>query len=534
MGDNVDVRALRARFNLQTQTAASGGGTSPRHSGVGHTPESANGAVRNKSSPVIPRPILPLNSAIEPKRFGNAPHGVFPKPPPSHRVGAKEEPKAPLAEPEIPGRVKLTGELLQNKMMKHSEDRKVPSLPRPPLPSQKSMSEVPPLRKPLPAVGQRPSKPKRPPVVNLDHLRKKVPTLQLPKRQETRTSEGPGRPPNKPTLPKANKPPFLNPNIEPEQDTYDDVNLPPPPPPPPKASSRESWTGSFSSQAEEDIDDEIYEHIEGEEEEFTQPVVPEKKKQKELKRQQQLEMKEQKERQKKENEYRKKFKLTKEDEVLLIARVREDWQGGKNDLHVRQGESVEIVRVNNNPGGRWLARNMNREYGYISNSCVDVDYEEVKRKIRRELVPSSFPPPGEEDDDVYDDVGSEPHNRFFAFQLWLCNDLKKNKKLEKEEKEFRKKFKFEGPIKVLCCMMVDPNAYIKKSGGKDLPIKQGDILEVIQQTNEKKVLCRNEQGKYGYVLRKHLLQAESEIYDDIDNMSDVYDNDGSTSGSSRQ
>ncbi|XP_036443159.1 FYN-binding protein 1 isoform X1 [Colossoma macropomum] len=460
-------------------------------------------------------------------------------------MGAKEEPKTPLTEPEIPGRVKLTGELLQNKMMKHVDDRKPQSFPRPSLPSQKSLSEVAPLRKPLPAVGQRPSKPRRPPVVNLDHLRKKALSFQPPRRQETKTSEGPGRPPNKPTLLPPNKPPFSNPNIEHEEDTYDDVNLPPPPPPPPKPSSRESWTDSFSSQAGEDSDQsEIYEHIE-EQEEFAQPAVFEKKKQKELKRQQETETKEQKERRKKENEYRKKFKLTGEEEVLHIARVREDWQGGKSDLRVRQGESVEIVRVKNNPEGKWLARNMNREYGYISNTCVDVDYEEVKRKLRLGVTPSSLPPPVQEDDDVYDDVGSDALNSSFTmggevyddidavipdeFPLpppEICHDPKKNKKLEKEEKEFRKKFKFEGPIRVLGCMMVDPNANIKKSGGKDLSVVRGEILEVIEQTNEKKVLCRNNQGKYGYVPTCYLLQAEGEIYDDIDNRSDIYDNDG--------
>ncbi|XP_017567566.1 FYN-binding protein 1 isoform X3 [Pygocentrus nattereri] len=550
MGDNVDVRALRAKFNAQKETASSGGGASPRHSAVGHTSESsANGVIRNKSSPVIPRPVLPVNSANEPKRFGQAPHGVFPKPPPSHRMGAKEEPKMPLTEPEIPGRVKLTGELLQNKMMKHVDDRKLQSFPRPSLPSQRSMSEVPPLRKPLPAVGQRPSKPRRPPAVNLDHLRKKAPSFQLTRRQETKTSEGPGRPPNKPALLPPNKPPFSNPNIEHEEDTYDDVNLPPPPPPPPKPSSRESWTDSFSSQAGEDSDQsEIYEHIE-EQEEFTQPAVFEKKKQKELKRQQEMETKEQKERRKKENEYRKKFKLNGEEEVLHIARVREDWQGGKSDLRVRQGESVEIVRVKNNPEGKWLARNMNGEYGYISNRCVDVDYEEVKRKLRLGVTPPSLPPPVQEDDDVYDDVGADPLNSSFTmggevyddidavipdeFPLpppEICHDPKKNKKLEKEEKEFRKKFKFEGPIKVLGCMMVDPNANIKKSGGKDLSVVRGEILEVIEQTNEKKVLCRNSQGKYGYVPKSYLLQAEGEIYDDIDNSSDIYDNDASLSG----
>uniref|UniRef100_A0A4W5PNJ9 Helically-extended SH3 domain-containing protein n=1 Tax=Hucho hucho TaxID=62062 RepID=A0A4W5PNJ9_9TELE len=91
------------------------------------------------------------------------------------------------------------------------------------------------------------------------------------------------------------------------------------------------------------------------------------------------------------------------------------------------------------------------------------------------------------------------------------------KKLEKDEQDFRKKFKFEGPIKVLHCVMVD--ASIKKAGGKDLAVVQGEILEIIQLTSDKKALCRNEQGKYGYVPRVVLLQAEGEdVYDDVDHI----------------
>lgn len=54
---------------------------------------------------------------------------------------------------------------------------------------------------------------------------------------------------------------------------------------------------------------------------------------------------------------------------------------------------------------------------------------------------------------------------------------------------------FEGPILVLHSMMVDPNASIKKTGGTDLAVVQGEILEVIQVTSDKKALCRNKQGK---------------------------------------
>lgn len=44
--------------------------------------------------------------------------------------------------------------------------------------------------------------------------------------------------------------------------------------------------------------------------------------------------------------------------------------------------------------------------GYISNTCVDVDYEEIKRKIL-----SKAAPPALLDEDVYDDVGADPLNR---------------------------------------------------------------------------------------------------------------------------
>ncbi|XP_047666325.1 FYN-binding protein 1 isoform X2 [Tachysurus fulvidraco] len=534
MGDNADFKALRAKFHSQAERAASNAGPYSRPHIAGYLPESSdNGLVRNKIPLLTPKPVFPVNPGTEPKRFSSNPQGVFPKPPPSHRLGAKDDPVPPVADTENTRRVKLTGELLQNRMLQHLE-KKPQAHPRSLLPSQKSLSDVIPLRKPFPNVGQRPTKPKRPPSVNLERFRVKGPAFLHTVHQDTKASEGPPRPP-KSTFMSAT-PPVTQRIIEPEQDTYDDIDLPPPPPPPPKPSSGESWTSSFSSQADEESDDsEIYEHVD--QDEIAQPVVLEKKKLKEHKRQQEVEKKkEQKERLKKENEYRKKFKLTGEIDVLHIARVREDWHGGKNDLRVRQGEAVEIVRVKNNPEGRWLARNMSGEYGYISNTCVDVDYEGIKRKIRSEAAPPALPPPALLDEDVYDDVGSDTLNSLnVSGEIYddvdhvipddfplpppeICQDPKKSKKLEKEEKEFRKKFKFEGPIQVLCCMMVDPNANIKKGGGKELTVVKGEILEVIQQTNEKKVLCRNDQGKFGYVPRHYLLHEENDIYDDIDNM----------------
>uniref|UniRef100_A0A3P8WME1 Helically-extended SH3 domain-containing protein n=1 Tax=Cynoglossus semilaevis TaxID=244447 RepID=A0A3P8WME1_CYNSE len=77
---------------------------------------------------------------------------------------------------------------------------------------------------------------------------------------------------------------------------------------------------------------------------------------------------------------------------------------------------------------------------------------------------------------------------------------------QKREKELRKNFMYDGPIRVLQRLMVDPKGVIKKSGGKDLPVCQGEVLDAIQFTNSKKVLCRNRFGKC----------MEGEIYDDVD------------------
>lgn len=544
MGDNIDVKALRAKFHAQAERGALTGIVQPRPHTASHLSDASdNGIIRSKPSPTALRPVLPINSSTEPKKPIQSPHGVFPRPPPTHRVPAKEDPKQITSDSDNVNRVKVTGELLQNKMLQHLSERKFQTTHRSPLPSQRSMTDVVPLRKPLPAVGARPAKPKRPPSVCLDRYRPKASAPPPPGRMEIRKQEAPARPPKTPFTPTQD---FSKINIEPEQDTYDDIDLPPPPPPPPKHTSTESWTSSISSQAEEESDQsEIYEHIE-DQEEIVPPVVFERKKPKDYRQQQELEKREQKERLKKENEYRKRFKLTGEIGVIHIARVREDWQGGKNDLRVRQGECVDIIRLKNNPEGKWLARNANGECGYISNKCIDVDYEEFKRKITGVLHSSISPPLHDDDDDVYDDVGSDPLNSSLNLSGEVYDDVdhtipddfplpppeishdpRINKKLEKEEKEFRKKFKYDGPITVLYSMMVDPNANIKKGGGKDLSVRRGEILHVIQQTNEKKVLCRNDQGKYGYVPTSYLLPEENEIYDDIDNIPDVYDNDRS-------
>ncbi|KAM4888715.1 PML-RARA-regulated adapter molecule 1 [Thomomys bottae] len=93
--------------------------------------------------------------------------------------------------------------------------------------------------------------------------------------------------------------------------------------------------------------------------------------------------------------------------------------------------------------------------------------------------------------------------------------LKQLRKAEKAEREFRKKFKFEGEIVIHTRMMIDPNAKTRRGGGKYLGIRRGEILEVIEFTNQEEMLCRDPKGKYGYVPRTALLPLETEVYDDV-------------------
>eukprot|EP00076_Gallus_gallus_P011443 XP_004948730.2 PML-RARA-regulated adapter molecule 1 isoform X2 [Gallus gallus] len=94
--------------------------------------------------------------------------------------------------------------------------------------------------------------------------------------------------------------------------------------------------------------------------------------------------------------------------------------------------------------------------------------------------------------------------------------LKECKKEEKADREFQKKFKFEGNITILTQMMVDPAATEKRGGGKNLPLRRGEILDVIQFTNKEQILCRNSQRRYGYVPRAAMLHLDTDIYDDVD------------------
>ncbi|XP_066194658.1 FYN-binding protein 1 [Sylvia atricapilla] len=499
----------------------------------------------------------------------------------------------------------------------------------------------------LPAVfklDQPPQKPSRPSTVHLGAFQRSCPKKN-PENEDSKqkvpssAALAPPVPPSHstvqlPPLPPASHPslqmpaaPSLPPrNVKPVSETinldneenYDDVEF--------------VSQGHGNTQTGQESDGEMYEDIND-----IRSTRPKEKWQKEDKRRMEQEKKEQKEKEKKEQELRKKFKLTGPIEVLHQARACTDHKGRKGELTFKQGDKIEIIRLTDNPEGKWLGR-IKGCYGYIKTTMVEIDYDSLKRKqksstraavkhtesdqetyddVGNQDTTSSQSgdqggdgsmvqsPPSDQDiydeiddkdarsvsqdedkngiwpwgilkrlkvkddkkksvrektakvneaeenenlfissstkqsgkdygDDVYDDVDSSDFppppldpspsaSGSFGKTKSDEKDVQKLKKMEKEEKEFRKKFKFDGEIKVLYSTTTVQELSQKRWGYKDLQIKPGESLDIIESTDDTKVLCRNEEGKYGYVLRSNLVQNDGEIYDDIGDDC-IYDN----------
>lgn len=74
---------------------------------------------------------------------------------------------------------------------------------------------------------------------------------------------------------------------------------------------------------------------------------------------------------------KKKFKVTGEEEPMYHAKVMVASKVRKNDLPVKSGDTVSIIRTTNCPKGKWLARNTNNKYGYISVMNVELNIKEM-------------------------------------------------------------------------------------------------------------------------------------------------------------
>ncbi|XP_016108843.1 FYN-binding protein [Sinocyclocheilus grahami] len=376
-----------------------------------------------------------------------------------------------------------------------------------------------PKKKSLPSVfalGKCPAKPQRPPHVNLNKFRGNVSNTSNP---EEHFSLRPPPPPERLSITSVTPPPpppFTFPPAPPpvdEEGYYDDTDI---------MSRMETSLGKSSNDPEES-DEDMYEDLdhnwpeqnkEQKEEKTTKESKELKKKlEKEEKKRLEQEKKEKKEREKREQDARKKFKIKGPIVVVETAKASVDHKGGKNKLPLKQGESIEIVRKTENPKDYWLSRNTEGLYGFVKPDTLDV-------------VGST-----QEEQEVYDDVcaDDEVNNlpdvyvNFPKFSSTSKTDEMDPKKKKKFEKEFRKRFKYNAEIKVLYQATVLQSLSIKKFGNKDLPVKPGEIFDVIVHPGDDKLIGRNSEGKFGYVSTANLEQDAS-VYDDIGDEC-IYDND---------
>ncbi|XP_038589553.1 FYN-binding protein 1 isoform X1 [Micropterus salmoides] len=505
---------------------------------------------------------------------------------------------------------------------------KKPSLKKPPKPSPQTSSvngdaTSGPKRNPLPnslALGPAPAKPNRPPKVNLENFKKRAeasddaPSTFKKPIIPTPPASHPTQPPQTalPSLPPRHPGTMIQ-----EDEVYDDVdefNSSPPPLPP--STAHPSQRAKEENDGDDD-DGEMYEDLDERWEAAEQKQDKTKEKsEKEEKKRLEAEKKEQKEREKKEQDARKKFKLVGPLEVIHQGKARLDCRGSKTDLALKQGEGLDIIRVQGNPEGKWLGRSQDGSIGYVKTTSVEIDFDTLKNRKaqpaydpevyddidvaspdnsgikgpgvvlpplpgdggeiyddvidpnlevspldlrsspmkpraflwmfdrnRRHVSTKEVPPPSQfttdansdqpgADEEIYDDVDSQnlpPLPPLSSLPLKGKSkteemDPKKQKKFEKEEKEFRKKFKYDGAIQVLYQVTIIPTLNNKKWAVKELPVKAGEKLDVIVKAVDNKLICRNEDGKFGYVSTNHIDMDDGEIYDDIGDDC-IYDND---------
>ncbi|KAK0143014.1 FYN-binding protein 1 [Merluccius polli] len=398
-----------------------------------------------------------------------------------------------------------------------------------------------PRRNPLPntlLLGPAPAKPSRPPRVNLDNFRRSgsaAPDPDMappPPASHPSTHSNSGVTPPLSVLPVAPSLPPRHPGIiEPDVDeNYDDVGmLKNQPPTPPSTTGRPR----LMSKQEDGSDGEMYEDLE----ERWEAAEKKKGKQNKDKKRLEAEKKEQKEREKKEQEARKKFKLVGPLEVMHRVKVKVDSRGGRTDLPLKKGDWVDVLRVQDNPEGKWLGRSDNGSFGYLKNDCVELDMDSLKQQLvsqpaaqqmleqevyddidnfsennlNRVPPPSQFTAEGNSDhgaaidEEIYDDIDSHvfPPPPPASSQPEI--DPKRQKKFDKEEKEFRKKFKYDGEIRALYQVTIRPELSVKKGSGKQLPVKPGETLDVIIKAVDNKLVCRNEEGKFGTILTSYIV-----------------------------
>ncbi|XP_029474056.1 FYN-binding protein 2 isoform X3 [Rhinatrema bivittatum] len=144
---------------------------------------------------------------------------------------------------------------------------------------------------------------------------------------------------------------------------------------------------------------------------------------------------------------------------------------------------------------------------------IDPDQKASKEREKMKRWMQKFPTPKEKRKSTevfeseatwYADVHSSTSRNVLKNML----EKEKNRKMTKEEKSFRERFRYTKEIVVINTAIVEYSASTPKKGKLDLRITQGETLEVIDISDGNEIICRNSEGKYGYVSVEHLTFLE--------------------------
>ncbi|MEQ2161238.1 hypothetical protein GOODEAATRI_007777, partial [Goodea atripinnis] len=69
--------------------------------------------------------------------------------------------------------------------------------------------------------------------------------------------------------------------------------------------------------------------------------------------------------------------VTGQEEAMYQAKVNVTTKGSKNDLPVKNGDVISIIRTTKCPKGKWLARDSSNTYGYVSVDHLEMDFKEM-------------------------------------------------------------------------------------------------------------------------------------------------------------
>ncbi|XP_013381281.1 FYN-binding protein 1 [Lingula anatina] len=76
------------------------------------------------------------------------------------------------------------------------------------------------------------------------------------------------------------------------------------------------------------------------------------------------------------------FNLTGTETVINSGTVMAAQKGDKKNLALAENDKVFIIRMENNPAGKWLAKDIHGKVGYVDSGSIDIDTESIRNTMQ--------------------------------------------------------------------------------------------------------------------------------------------------------